>query len=136
MGDKMKNVGAAISGFWGKLTTAMRILLVSIIVVILVAVIIVVAVIGGKNRGYTELFEGMDQTEASEVYNVLRSRNVDVKIDNGVVYVPTEQWDALVYELASLGYPQTTPSYATFFDNISMTMTEFEKLYYEYKIHK
>ncbi|MBQ7756874.1 MAG: hypothetical protein IJ401_06200 [Oscillospiraceae bacterium] len=128
MGDKMKNVGAAISGFWGKLTTAMRILLISGLAVILIAAIIVVAVILNKNNGYTVLFEGMDQMETTEVYNELRSQSVDVKIDSdGNLLVPTEQWDALVYELASLGYPQTTPSYATFFDNISMTMTEFEK---------
>lgn len=128
MGDKMKSVGAAISGFWGKLSTVMRILLISGIVVVLVAAIIVIAVMRNKNNGYTVLFEGMDQTETTEVFNELRSQNVDVQIDSdGNLLVPTEQWDALVYELASLGYPQTTPSYAVFFDNISMTMTEFEK---------
>ena len=128
MGDKMKNVGAKISDFWGKLTTAMKILLVSGIAVVLIAIAIMVFMTVNKHNGYTVLFEGMDQTETSEVYNQLRGKNVDVQIDSdGNLLVPTEQWDSLVYELASLGYPQTTPSYATFFDNISMTMTEFEK---------
>lgn len=129
MGDKIKEVGAKLKGFWGGLSKVMRILLVGgLAAVLVIAIIVVVALNAGKNDGYTVLFEGMDQTETTEVYNELRSQNVDVKIDkDGNLLVPAEQWDALVYELASLGYPQSTPSYATFFDNVSMTMTEFEK---------
>lgn len=128
MGDKMKSVGEKFQSFWGGLTTVMKGIIIGGISVVLIAAIITVVVLNTKNNGFTVLFEGMEQTETTEVYNELRGQGVEVRIDkDGNLLVPTEQWDRLVYELASLGYPQTTPSYGVFFDNISMTMTEFEK---------
>lgn len=128
MGDKLEKVKSGFSDFWGKLSKGMRILLVGGLVAVLLVAIIIVITVYSKNSGYQVLFEGMDSVETTEVYNELRGQNVDVKIDSkGNLLVPSDQWDNLVYQLASLGYPQTTPSYGTFFDNISMTMTEFEK---------
>ena len=81
MGDKIKEVGAKLKGFWGGLSKVMRILLVGgLAAVLVIAIIVVVVLTAGKNDGYMPLFEGMDQTETTEVYNELRSQNVDVKI--------------------------------------------------------
>lgn len=128
MGDKINKLKGTVVDFWKKLNKTMRILLIGGGAVVIIAAIVVVALLNSRNDEYQILFEGMDQVETTEVYNELKGQDVDVKIDSdGNLLVPTEQWDTLVYELASLGYPQTTPSYGTFFDNISMTMTEFEK---------
>ena len=70
----------------------------------------------------------MSNEESTEVYLELQNKGVETKINSGgEIEVKKDQWDNLVYELAQLGYPQSTPSYGTFFDNLSMTMTEFEK---------
>lgn len=124
----MKGFSAKFKEFWGGLAKGTKTLLVSAIVLVLLAAIGFAIYLNVKNSGYTVLFEGMDSTETTEVYNELKGKSVDVRIDSdGNLLVPTEQWDTLVYELASLGYPQSTPSYGVFFDNISMTMTDFEK---------
>lgn len=128
MGDKLNKLKSTVVDFWGKLSKTVRIILVGGIALVLVVAIVIVVALNSKKDGYQILFEGMDEVETTEVYSELKNQGVEVKIDSdGNLLVPSDQWDTLVYELASLGYPQTTPSYGTFFDNISMTMTEFEK---------
>ena len=70
----------------------------------------------------------MSTDESTEVYKYLQSENVPTQINaQGEIMVPESQWDTLVYELAEKGYPQSAPSYGTYFDNLSMTMTDSEK---------
>ena len=70
----------------------------------------------------------MSAEETAEVYQYLQNENVEVIINgDGQLMVKEEQWDTLVYELAAQGYPQSAPSYSTYIDNLSMTMTDSEK---------
>jgi flagellar biosynthesis/type III secretory pathway M-ring protein FliF/YscJ len=46
---------------------------------------------------------------------------------NGDITVPSAQWDSIALDLSAKGFPKSTPSYSTFFDNLTMTMTEWEK---------
>jgi flagellar basal-body M-ring protein/flagellar hook-basal body protein fliF len=114
---------------WQKLTKRIKIIIVSVAAVLLIAAIVITAVLNSSAKNdYIVLFPDMTADESTEVYLELQNMGVETLINkNGEIEVPADQWDTLVYELAEKGYPQSTPSYGTFFDNLSMTMTEFEK---------
>lgn len=120
--DKVKNS-------WQKLKKNTKIIIISAASVLLVGAVILTVMLNASSKNdYIVLFPDMTSSEATEVYLELQNMGVDTKINqNGEIEVPAEQWDELVYKLAQLGYPQSVPSYGTFFDNLSMTMTEFEK---------
>lgn len=114
---------------WQKLTKGLKILIVSVAAVLLIGAVVLTVVLNSSSKDeYIVLFPDMTSSESTEVYLELQNMGVETQINKaGEIEVPAEQWDTLVYQLAQLGYPQSTPSYGTFFDNLSMTMTEFEK---------
>ncbi len=129
MKEKLKNVGEKFKGFWSGITKTLRIIIICATALIVVgAVCLTVLLNSSSSSDYIVLFPGMSTEESTEVYLELQSRGVSTKVnEDGEILVKKSEWDTLVYELADLGYPQSAPSYGTFFDNLSMTMTEFEK---------
>lgn len=128
MKDKLKGILAKVKEWWGKLSKVMkRTIVIGGVLLIALAVGLTVWMNIGKNK-YIVLFPGMSSDESTEVYKYLQSENVSTKMnENGEIMVPEDQWDTLVYKLAEKGYPQSAPSYGTYFDNLSMTMTDSEK---------
>lgn len=128
MNEKIKPVLDKAKAFWGGLTKKVRILLIVGLSVILVGAIALTVALNIQSNKWLVLFPGMSTEEASEVYLELQNMEVETKINSrGEIEVKKEEWDDLVYKLAEKGYPQSAPSYGTFFDNLSMTMSEFEK---------
>ena len=128
MNEKLKAFGARIKEWWGGLTTAIRRLIIISLVIIVGAAIGLTIFLNSRTNGYVTLFPNMSAEETAEVYQYLQSENVEVIINgDGQLMVKEEQWDNLVYELAAKGYPQSAPSYSTYIDNLSMTMTDSEK---------
>lgn len=128
MKDKIKPVLDKVKSVWEGMSKKLRILLVVGLSVILVGAIALAVVLNVQSKKWVVLFPDMSTEEASEVYLELENMEVEKKINSkGEIEVKKEDWDVLVYKLAEKGYPQSTPSYGTFFDNLSMTMSEFEK---------
>lgn len=129
MKEKFKKLFDKIKEFWSKLSSGMRKLLIACISLIVIAAIIVTVILNSSSTDdYIVLFPDMEASESAEVYKYLTSQNVSTKInEKGEIMVPKDQWDTLVYKLAEKGYPQSAPSYGTYFDNLSMTMTDSEK---------
>ena len=127
MKEKLKAFWEKFKIKWSAISKKIRIIIVSSICLILAIAIIMTVSLNGSD-GFIVLFPDMDSSESAEVYNILKAEGVEAKINkDGEIEVSEEQWDQLVYELAEKGYPQSTPSYGTFFDNLGMTMTDFEK---------
>ena len=127
MKEKLKAFWEKFKKKWSSISKKLRIIIVTSLALVITIAIIMTIVLNGSN-GYIVLFPNMDSSESAEVYNILKAEGVEAKINkDGEIEVPEEQWDRLVYELAEKGYPQSTPSYGTFFDNLGMTMTDFEK---------
>lgn len=128
MNEKLKAFGGRIKEWWGGLTAAIRRLIIISLVIIVGAAIGLTIFLNSRTNGYVTLFPNMSAEETAEVYQYLQSENVEVIINgDGQLMVKEEQWDQLVYELAAKGYPQSAPSYSTYIDNLSMTMTDSEK---------
>lgn len=129
MKEKFKKILEKFKEFWAKLSSGVKKLLIAALSILIVgAIVLTVWLNAKKGDGYIVLFPDMESSESSEVYQYLTSEGVSTKINSdGEIMVPEEQWDELVYELAEKGYPQSAPSYGTYFDNLSMTMTDSEK---------
>lgn len=105
------------------------------IVIFLVAAVLialaVTVVIHLNKKEYEVLFPGMSQEENTEVYTILKGRNVDVQRNaDGEVLVNSDEVGNIMLDMAALGYPKTTLSFDIFSDNTGFTTTEFEKKQY------
>ncbi len=130
MKEKFKGILEKLKGVWGGFTKVVKIIIIAALVLVLVSAIVVAVIANKKSEDekWIVLFPDMSQEESTEVYLELQNREVETRLTSkGEIEVKREQWDNLVFEMAELGYPQSVPSYGTFFDNLSMTMTEFEK---------
>lgn len=129
MKDKLKNIWEKIKTFWNGLTKVLKIVIIAgAAVVIIGAIVLTVVLNSSSDDEFIVLFPGMSGSESTEVMLQLQNQGVETQINSdGEILVRQDEWDTLVYDLAQLGYPQTAPSYGTFFDNLGMTMTEFEK---------
>lgn len=98
------------------------------IIVVLAGSAVITYVLNRQSSEWIKLFPGMTSSESGDVYSQLKKMNIETKVSqSGEIEVRKDEWDKIVYELAEKGYPQSTPSYGTFFDNLSMTMSDFEK---------
>lgn len=127
----VQNVKDKLHSLWEKwkaLSRRVRIAVVAAVSGILIlALILTLILYAGKDK-YRTIFPGMTSGEAVEVYNTLQEMGVPVEISSTQqVSVPANQWDALVFELNSRGYPRTALSYDTFSSASGFTSTEFEK---------
>lgn len=129
MKEKFKGVLEKLKTVWGGLTKVLKIVIITgAAVIILGAVILTIVLNMSSGDEYIVLFPGMSDEETSQVYAELKNEDVQFEVNSdGEIEVLKSEWDTLVFEMAERGYPQTAPSYGTFFDNLGMTMTEFEK---------
>lgn len=129
MKEKFKGILDKLKTFWKGLTKIVKILIIAGAAVIIIGAIVLTVVLNSSSDDdFIVLFPGMSDEETTQVYTELKGEGVEVEINSeGELEVRRSEWDTLVFEMAERGYPQSTPSYGTFFDNLGMTMTEFEK---------
>ena len=126
--EKLKEKLRQLKKRWDSLAKKTRILLVAVCLGVLGVALIATLFLNMSTPKYRVIFPGMTDSEAVEVYTTLQEMGVDAKIDAAQrVMVPSGQWDSLVFELNSRGYPKTTLSYDTFTAASGFTSTEFEK---------
>lgn len=129
MKEKFKSAFGKLKTLWSGLTKIAKIIICATLIVVLVGSVVLTVFLNKKSSSdWIVLFPDMSEEETTEVYLELQNKNVETKMNSdGEIEVKRSEWDDLVFELAELGYPQSAPSYGTFFDHLSMTMTEFEK---------
>lgn len=113
---------------WATLAKKTRVVILTAAFVVLGTAIIGTVLLNRRSGEYKQIFPGMTSAEASEVYSVLQEMGVPVQIDTAQrVTVPADQWDALIFELNSRGYPRTTLSYDIFDSASGFTATDFQQ---------
>lgn len=91
--------------------------------IIVLAIIITVAL--NSNTGYKVLYSQLEDSETTEVIAAVREMGVTPTLDNqGRIMVPSEQYDRVLLELASQGYPKSALSYDVFTSQNGLTTTE------------
>lgn len=114
--------------FWSGLAKKTKYLLLAAAGGVLALIVLVTVLLNISKGGYRVIFPGMSNEESTQVYATLQEMNVQPQInEKGQIIVPADQWDDLVFQLNSKGYPKTTLSYDTFSSLSGFTATEFEK---------
>jgi flagellar basal-body M-ring protein/flagellar hook-basal body protein (fliF) len=125
MNEQIKRYLDPIKNFWVNLTKKRKIIFISVL-----AGIVLISIIAGvlmNRQPFVVLYPGLDHDEAVEVMTELKDRNVDYKEDNGTIYVPKDQENALRMDLSNEGHPKTAPNYDFFTSNTDMMSTDYEK---------
>lgn len=126
--NKLKDWLEKLKEKWAAQPRRTRVMVLTAVFVVLSVALTMTIWLNISRMGYRVIFPGMTSGEATEVYATLQEMGVPVQISAGQqVSVPAEQWDALVFELNSRGYPKTALSYDTFTSATGFTATEFEK---------
>ena len=126
--NKLKDWFEKLKVKWAALSKRTRAMILTAVFVVLSVALTTTIWLNISRMAYRVIFPGMTSGEATEVYATLQEMGVPVQISAGQqVSVPADQWDALVFELNSRGYPKTALSYDTFTSATGFTSTEFEK---------
>ncbi len=125
MNEQIKRYIDPIKNFWANLTKKKKIVILSVFAgIVLLSVILGIML---NTQPFVVLYPGLDHDEAVEVMTELKDRGVSYKEDNGTIYVPKDQENALRMDLSNEGHPKTAPNYDFFTSNTDMMSTDFEK---------
>lgn len=125
MNDQIKRYLDPIKNFWGNLTKKKKIIILSVLAgIVLLSVAIGVML---NAQPYVVLYPGLDHDEAVQVMTEIKDRGISYKEDNGTIYVPKDQENALRMDLSNEGHPKTAPNYDFFTKNTNIMSTDFEK---------
>ena len=95
-------------------------------VVVLAAVLAIVLNVTGEK--YVALYEGLESSEATEIYQELLADGIDAQLDStGNVVVPKELYDQCLLMLAKEGYPKSALTYDIFENSKGLTATESDR---------
>ena len=95
-------------------------------VVVLAAVLALV--LNAKADKYVALYQGLESSEATAIYQELLADGIDAQLDStGNVVVPTELYDQCLLMLAAEGYPKTALTYDIFENSQGLTATESDR---------
>lgn len=125
MSEQIKKYLDPVKNFWQNLTKKRKIIILSVL-----GAIVLISIVAGvllNQQPYVVLYPGLDHTEAVEVMNELKERNVSFREDNGTIYVPKDQENALRMDLSNEGHPKTAPNYDFFTNHTNIMSTDYEK---------
>ena len=125
MNEQLKRYIDPVRSFWSNLTKKKQIVLLSCAGGIVILAIVVAVLLSATP--YVVLYPDLDSEEAAAVVNELKDRDVSFREEDGTIYVPQDQENALRMELANLGYPQSAPNYDFFTQNVDVMTTDYEK---------
>lgn len=95
-------------------------------IVVLAAVLAIV--LNATGDKYVALYEGLESSEATAIYQELLADGIDAQLDStGNVVVPAELYDQCLLKLAASGYPKTTLTYDIFESSQGLTATESDR---------
>lgn len=95
-------------------------------VVLLAAVLALV--LNAKGDKYVALYQGLESSEATAIYQELLADGIDAQLDStGNVVVPKEIYDQCLLLLAAEGYPKTALTYDIFQNAQGLTATESDR---------
>ena len=85
-------------------------------------------VLNAKADKYVALYQGLESSEATAIYQELLADGIDAQLDStGNVVVPKEIYDQCLLMLAAEGYPKTALTYDIFENSQGLTATEADK---------
>ncbi|GHU52074.1 hypothetical protein FACS1894132_00910 [Clostridia bacterium] len=131
MNERLKKIGNFFKDRWTALGKIVKVGLITGVSLLVVAAVVIGIVNATKDKNvvpYIVLYKNMSSAETAEVAKILNNSGTPSKVNTqGELMVPEADWDRVALSLAAKGYPKSTPSYGSFLDGLSMTMTDWEK---------
>lgn len=128
MNEQVKKVTKVFTQFWesqDKKRKILYIVLLAAIVVIAVAVTILL-----NRKDYVVLYEGLENTEASEMVTLIEEMGYDAILSGGTISVPIGTENQITMQLAMQNYPKSGLNYPLTTASTDMFSTESERREY------
>lgn len=126
-GENLKETVLKVKETWTEQSPKRKIIMIAIAAAIIAVAIIATIALNSQRSQYVVLYPSLEASEINDVYNAVKEKNVMPKIENGNVMVPSDQYNSLLLELASEGYPKSSLTYDISAKNDSITTTESDK---------
>lgn len=126
-GENLKETVLKVKETWTEQSPKRKIIMIAIAAAIVAVAIIATIALNSQRSQYVVLYPSLEASEINDVYNAVKEKNVMPKIENGNVMVPSDQYNSLLLELASEGYPKSSLTYDISAKNDSITTTESDK---------
>lgn len=129
MNEQIRKTLEPLRQFWGNTSrTARRVIIGGAVVALIVALALSILL---NSKDYVVIFDGLSETETSEILAQLQDMNVSVKLDeNGNIMVPKNDETSVRMQLATAGYPKSGLSYYLIEENSGMLTTDYERKQY------
>ena len=126
-GENLKETVLKVKETWTEQSPKRKIIMIAIAAAIVAVAIIATIALNSQRSQYVVLYPSLEASEINDVYNAVKEKGVMPKIENGNVMVPSDQYNGLLLELASEGYPKSSLTYDISAKNDSITTTESDK---------
>lgn len=126
--QKIKDMVGGVKTYFVEMPKKRRNILLGVLCAVIAVAAAITVALNANASQYRVLYSGMEQSEASNVYQLLREQGVAVQINPmGEITVPANRYDELLLNLAAQGYPKSALTYDVFSSHTGLTTTESEK---------
>ena len=125
MDAQIKKILANLSGFWKKLKSRTKVLIIGGAAAVILLSVVLSAVL--NTTKYSQLFTGLSDAEAGQVVSQLQSMDVKYKVSGSTIYVDSTKADQTRMQLAENGYPQTSLTYSIYDSGSTWAETDSDK---------
>lgn len=125
--SKLKGLWEKVKDFFKNMSKRLRIILAAALAVILVAVIVFSVLFSG-GKAYTQLYQDLTPTEVSEIMTYFQNNGItDYQVTGTTLMVRSDQYNALVAQLAMAGYPKNASLYESYYEHVGALSTSSQE---------
>ncbi|HHW45383.1 MAG TPA: hypothetical protein GXX17_00555 [Clostridiales bacterium] len=127
MNEQIKKYLKPVQDFWSKQSKKNRLVILGVAggAILLITILVIIL----NTQRYKVLYSGLKGSDSEEIIAVLASMDVPYKVedDRSTILVPEDQVASLRMDLATQGYPKSSPNYSLFEKNIDIWTTDSER---------
>lgn len=128
MNEQVKKVTKVFTQFWESQDKKRKILYISLLAAIVLIAVAVTVILNRKD--YVVLYEGLENTEASEMVALIEEMGYDAILSGGAISVPAGTENQITMQLAMQNYPKSGLNYPLTTASTDMFSTESERRAY------
>lgn len=128
MNEQVKKVTKVFTQFWESQDKKRKILYISLLAAIVLIAVAVTILLNRKD--YVVLYEGLENTEASEMVALIEEMGYDAILSGGAISVPAGTENQITMQLAMQNYPKSGLNYPLTTASTDMFSTESERRAY------
>lgn len=128
MNEQVKKVTKVFTQFWESQDKKRKILYISLLAAIVLIAVAVTILLNRKD--YVVLYEGLENTEASEMVALIEEMGYDAVLSGGAISVPAGTENQITMQLAMQNYPKSGLNYPLTTASTDMFSTESERRAY------